>query len=311
MDPFGFGKIIADKWDVLMMSPGAFIAVLGFGFFLGLAVVRAFLNERITRQQMRIVDLEKVLDGKLSASFLRPPIRKRSKTMSVGLGLIFGGLGASFVGAVLVLSDRSPSESTPSKIESGAAAAEPQPSPAPAPAVDRNANKDSSQLGSPPAILPAINPANAEEIQRLSLLKTRGELELSVRDAGGTPLKHQFAVQGIEFLEIPYDNTVYKISSHIAHGTAVWINLGMGDTKNLYVSKSAERGKPVDIRRLRVSKGSDTISIGQRAFIELKDGKILQLLLVGVLWYRGGDDVDEARFKYQIYDAGEFLIDAL
>jgi hypothetical protein len=73
MDPFGFGRIIADKWDILMMSPGAFWAVLGFGFFLGLAVTRAFLNERLTRQQMRIADLEKVLDGKLSASFLPPP----------------------------------------------------------------------------------------------------------------------------------------------------------------------------------------------------------------------------------------------
>jgi hypothetical protein len=108
MDPFGFGRIIADKWDILMMSPGAFWAVLGFGFFLGLAITRAFLNERLTRQQMRITDLEKVLDGKLSASFLPPPLRKRSKQMSFGLVLIFVGVVAAFVGALLVARDSGP-----------------------------------------------------------------------------------------------------------------------------------------------------------------------------------------------------------
>src|SRR5258708_28028244 len=106
MDPFGFGRIIADKWDVLMMSPGAFWAVLGFGFFLGLAITRAFLNERITRQQMRITDLEKVLDGKLSASFLHPPARKRSRQMSFGLVLIFVGVGAALVGALIVVLEK-------------------------------------------------------------------------------------------------------------------------------------------------------------------------------------------------------------
>src|SRR5258708_1123554 len=107
MDPFGFGRIIADKWDVLMMSPGAFWAVLGFGFFLGLAITRAFLNERLTRQQMRIADLEKVLDGKLSASFLPPPRRKRSKQMSFGLVLIYVGVVVAFVGALILALDKS------------------------------------------------------------------------------------------------------------------------------------------------------------------------------------------------------------
>jgi hypothetical protein len=43
----------------------------------------------------------------------------------------------------------------------------------------------------------------------------------------------------------------------------------------------------------------------------MKDGKTLQLVLAGVLYYGQGDDTDEARFKYRIYDAGEFLIPAL
>jgi hypothetical protein len=138
-------------------------------------------------------------------------------------------------------------------------------------------------------------------------------MELAVRDAGGIPLKHQFNTQSMETIKVSDGSTTYEISTHVAHATAVWLNIGIGSgsVKKLYVSKSAQRGKPIDIRQLRVSKGSDTISIGQRAFIELEDGKILQLLLVGVLWYRAGDAVDEARFKYKIYDAGQFWIDPL
>ena len=49
MDPLGFGKIIAENWDILKMYPGAFLSVLGFGFIVGLAITRVFLNERLTR----------------------------------------------------------------------------------------------------------------------------------------------------------------------------------------------------------------------------------------------------------------------
>lgn len=115
MDPFGFAKTVIDKWDILTTSPSAFFAVLGFGFFLGLAITRAFLNERLARQQMRIADLEKVLDGKLSASFLPLP-RKQGARMSVGLVLIFAGIGAALVGAVLVTSNRSPRPASQSSI---------------------------------------------------------------------------------------------------------------------------------------------------------------------------------------------------
>jgi hypothetical protein len=182
---------------------------------------------------------------------------------------------------------------------------------APAPVAAPIATNVVQPSAAPP--IPAKNATNDEEFERQQLLKVRGEMELLVRDAGGIPLKHQFNTQSMEMIKVIDGATSYEISTHVAHATAVWLNMGVqsGSAKKLYVSKSAQRGKPIDIRQLRVSRGSDTISIGQRAFIELEDGKILQLLLVGVLWYRAGDDVDEARFRYKIYGAGEFLFDPL
>lgn len=150
---------------------------------------------------------------------------------------------------------------------------------------------------------------NDEEFQRQQLLKTRGALELAVRDAGGTAVKLVFPQQSAEPLKVKDGSVEYDIHISLAHSTAIWIYPGT-ETRSLYVSKSP-RGTPVDIRLLRLSKGPDTLNIGQRAFIELANGKILQLLLVGVLWYRAGDDIDEARFKYKFYEAGDFLIDPL
>jgi hypothetical protein len=106
MDPLGFGRIIADRWGILMMSPDAFAAVLGFGFLLGLTITRIFLNERLTHQQNRISDLQAVLDEKLPATLLPP--RKRSKQMSFGLIAIFGGVIAILVGVFSLFLDRTP-----------------------------------------------------------------------------------------------------------------------------------------------------------------------------------------------------------
>jgi hypothetical protein len=97
MDPLGFGRIIAEKWDVLMMSPAAFAAVLGFGFVLGLAITRIFLNERLTHQQIRIADLQAVLDEKLPAHFL--PLPKQRKLMS--FPMILAGLVLASIGLVV------------------------------------------------------------------------------------------------------------------------------------------------------------------------------------------------------------------
>ena len=162
--------------------------------------------------------------------------------------------------------------------------------------------------------LPVATALSAEEQQRhqrQSMLKTRGELELSVRDASGTPIRVVFGQSNTETLRIKERDTEYELVVAISNSMAAFVFSGNGSAKTVYLSRSAPRGKPVDIRQLRPSKGGVSVSIGQHAFVELTDGKILQLLVASVQWYNEGDDVDEVRFKYKIFDAGEFLIDAL
>jgi hypothetical protein len=147
--------------------------------------------------------------------------------------------------------------------------------------------------------------------QRKLMLERRGQLELAARDAAGTAVAIVFEVSAIFPIKLKYKDAEYSIGVSPSSELTGWIYSGMESAKQLYVAKSAERGKPVDIRSLRPSRGSDTISIGQHAFIELNDGRIAQLILVGAQYYRAGDDKDELRFKYMVYEAGEFLIDAL
>ena len=83
MDPLGFGRIVTDNWGILMMHPDAFSAVFGLGLILGWALARVLLNERISRQELRITDLQAVVDGKLPVGFLPPS--KRNRPMSFSL----------------------------------------------------------------------------------------------------------------------------------------------------------------------------------------------------------------------------------
>jgi hypothetical protein len=99
MDPFGFNRLIADKWDIVMMYPGLFAAVIGLGFLVGIAVTRIFLNERLVGQQNDIAKLRAILEEKLPPSFLPQP--KRSRPMS--FSFILGGLGLAFVGIAIAI----------------------------------------------------------------------------------------------------------------------------------------------------------------------------------------------------------------
>jgi hypothetical protein len=297
-------KIVADNLDVLVRAPAAFIAALGLGVIAGWVAVGLIYNQRLTHYQELIDNYRDVLDEKLPVRALRPFPPKRSKQMSFGLILIFGGVGLALLGALIVALDRS---GQPGKLSAA-------PGPIAPSVIAPVVQNPSPPSSSPPASNPPTRTlARDEDAERQQLLKSRGEMELAVRDADGTPLKHLFNTQSMEMIKVSDGTTSYEISTHIANSTAVWLNMGPhgGSAKKLYVSKSAQPSRPIDIRQLRPSKGSDTISIGQRAFLELENEKILQLLLVGVLWYRAGDDVDEARFKYKIYDAGVFLIDPL
>lgn len=165
----------------------------------------------------------------------------------------------------------------------------------------------------PPSLAPSTSQpaAPAADAQREPFLQHRDALESRARDALGTSLVVDM-VRGITSVTLQQDGKDYIISMHVAHTIAVWLNPIQPSVKDIFVVKTAERGKSIDIRGLRSSRGeAEVLTIGQRAIIEMNDGKRLQLILTGVQWYRAGDNKDEARFKYKFYDPSEFLIDAL
>jgi hypothetical protein len=93
MDPLGLNRIIAEKWDIILMYRGLFAAVCILGFCIGVGLTRIFLNERLARHEIRIADLQGVLDGKI------PPDFVRSRSMS--MPFMVAGLVLAFVGLVV------------------------------------------------------------------------------------------------------------------------------------------------------------------------------------------------------------------
>lgn len=104
-------QALADKWDIVMMAPQAFIAALAIGAFGGWLLARIIYSNRLTHHQELISNYRDVLDEKLPARALRPFPIKRSKRMSIGIILVFVGIAAVLIGALIVVSDRSPSPS--------------------------------------------------------------------------------------------------------------------------------------------------------------------------------------------------------
>lgn len=92
-----------------MSAPIAFVAALCIGVAIGWVVIGLIYNQRLTHYQELIANYRDVLEEKLPARALRPLATKRSKQMSFGLILIFGGAIAVLIGALLVSLDRSPS----------------------------------------------------------------------------------------------------------------------------------------------------------------------------------------------------------
>src|SRR5262249_38943163 len=111
------------KWDVILMSPGLFAVVFGLGSFLGMGITRIFLNERLARHEIRITDLQGVLDGKIPAEF----VRKKSMSPS----LIVVGLVLVLVGLVLAAIGVLPVRTSPKSITTAARVTPPTSTPAP------------------------------------------------------------------------------------------------------------------------------------------------------------------------------------
>lgn len=275
------------------------VALLVTGAAAGVVCSALWFKREIALYKADLAYADKVIAGKLPLDTYKPRIMRKGARMVIGLVILCFGLLIAIIGAGLLIANL---QTKPVVSAATVPSVSPPAAPIQSPAVI--ASPSPSQSTSP------VTPLDVEAQQRSSLLKRRGDMELAVRDAGGTPARIEFAPQAGAALKLKDGETEFEIQTSIAHALAVWLNPSTDTTKNLRISKSP-RGTPVDIRRLRPSRGSDTISIGDRAFFELANGKTVQLLLVGVLWYRAGDDIDEARFKYKVYNAGEFLIDPL
>ncbi|QWG21054.1 hypothetical protein KMZ93_13375 [Bradyrhizobium sediminis] len=94
--------IVTDNWAIIMMAPVLFVAALFLGWLAGWMVIRLVYNQRLAHQADMITNLRAVLEEKLPPSFLPLNYQKRSKRMSFGLVLIFFGIGAALLGALIV-----------------------------------------------------------------------------------------------------------------------------------------------------------------------------------------------------------------
>lgn len=165
-------------------------------------MVRLVYNQRLAHQQDMITNLRAVLEEKLPVSFLPPIQRKRSKQMSFGLILIFVGLGAALLGAIILSFDKS---APPQQANVGSSGAAPQ------------------KTEAPNLITPIPAPLSPDS-QRQELLKRRGQMELAVRDAEGAPIRCEFIDGQGSQLKITAGDVEYSIGVSIAGATGAWVN---------------------------------------------------------------------------------------
>lgn len=153
--------------------------------------------------------------------------------------------------------------------------------------------------------------ADKEAARRAKFLTRRRALEEPLVGAEGTLVTHVFDADGIGTIELSDGTSTYKVPISKSGGTDVWVYNTDPSIKTIARVAEAKRGELIDVRMLRPAQGSESVRIGQHVFITASDGRTIQLMPVGILYYNAGDDRNEARFKYKVYGVGEFLIKAL
>jgi hypothetical protein len=103
-------RIVAENWGVLVSAPLAFLAALCLGVAIGWVVVGLIYNQRVAAQDHTITNLRAVIEEKFPVSVIIPRHSGRTKRMTWGLVLLFVGLGAAVVGAVLIGFERPPKQ---------------------------------------------------------------------------------------------------------------------------------------------------------------------------------------------------------
>lgn len=138
----------------------------------------------------------------------------------------------------------------------------------------------------------------------------RQRLEESCVGAEGTPVTVALS-DTMNLVRIAAKDQFYEVSISRNGGTRVWAYQRERAKKISIIPRTTKRGETIDTRKVRPFRYAGNITIGDRLIVEMDDGAIAQVLLTGVLSYDDGDDHDEARFRYKVYDEGDFLVPAL
>lgn len=179
-------------------------------------------------------------------------------------------------------------------------------------ATETRPKEDLRPAPEPPVVeAPPPHGETPEEQARRLLVEQRGELEGKALATQGTPLVYEFDNTGIGKIELTNGNKNYDLQITKCSATAIWVYPNNNAVKWASVVKTIKPGERIDVRTLRHVRDFTPVEIGERAFFEMDDGSILQMVVVGVLYYNAGDDKDEVRIKYRIYEPGEFLIEPL
>jgi hypothetical protein len=94
-------------------------------------------------------------------------------------------------------------------------------------------------------------------------------------------------------------------------GLQVWVYNTNPSIRRLLRVGAAERHELIDVADLPPIDRSINLTIGECVVVETTDGSIAQLLLTDAHVRANGDQIDDARFKYQVYPPGTSQIRAL
>jgi hypothetical protein len=137
---------------------------------------------------------------------------------------------------------------------------------------------DASPAPAEPSASISADGLTSQERQFRAMREQRSALEMAVKDANGTAIKHEFDKTGIGKLQIPS----YPIDISRSGYNSVWIYARADSPfRKMSIVPAADTttGKVIDFRVLRPLRESATMTIGDRAFFETNDGKTIQIYL--------------------------------
>ena len=142
--------------------------------------------------------------------------------------------------------------------------------------------------------------AERAELERLA---NGADAEIAVIHLSGNPPGNA--------LDIVAGANTYQLKFSSSGGDDVWVYGDDPSIRSLAVERYARRGDNVDATGLRAERGATSVRVNQRVFAVTHDNRVIQALILSVRYYNAGDDTDEVRVAYRVYQPGQFLIPAL